>query len=89
MMDMIPTFIDFELGETRGFPFTYEFPESYLTNGESAIGIGGLSYNVSKLHSFLYGDDDYKPSSHVEKLDEKLKDIIGVEDILLPEDKEN
>ena len=88
MMDMIPTFIDFELGETRGFPFTYDFPKSSLTNGESAIAVGGLKYNVSKLHEFLYGDVDYKPSEHVEKLDEKLKDILGSEDILLPEDKE-
>lgn len=81
MMDMIPTFIDFELGDTKGFPFTYEYPESYLTNGESAIGIGGLSYNVSMLHSFLYGDENYKPSKHVQELDEKLKEITGVEEI--------
>ena len=89
MMDMIPTFIDFELGDTKGFPFTYDFPDSSLTNGESAIGVGGLSYNVSKLHSFLYGDENYKPSKHVQELDEKLKDITGVEEMWLPEDKAN
>ena len=89
MMDMIPTFIDFELGETKGFPFTYEFPKKSLTNGESAIAVGGLSYNVGKLHEFLYEDVDYKPSSHVEKLDNMLKDALGTEDILLPEDKTN
>lgn len=88
MMDMIPTFIDFELGETRGFPFTYDFPDKSLTNGESAIAIGGLSYNVSKLHMFLYGDSAYVPSNHVQGLDTKLKDMIGANDILLPEDKE-
>ena len=86
---MIPVFIDFELGETKGFPFTYDFPKSSLTNGESALAVGGLSYNVSKLHEFLYGDKDYKPSEHVEKLDEKLDDLLGIGDILLPEDKEN
>lgn len=88
MMDMIPTFIDFELGETRGFPFTYDFPDKSLTNGESAIAVGGLSYNVSKLHKFLYGDSAYVPSNHVQGLDTKLKDMIGANDILLPEDKE-
>ena len=88
MMEMIPLFVDFELGETKGFPFTYEFPESYLTNGESAISVGGLTYNVGKLHEFLYGDKSYKPSSHVQNLDAKLKDMIGTEDILLPEDRE-
>lgn len=88
MMDMIPTFIEFELGETRGFPFTYDFPDKSLTNGESAIAVGGLSYNVSKLHQFLYGDSNYAPSSHVQTLDTKLKNMLGVEDMLLPEDKE-
>ena len=88
MMEMIPAFIDYELGETKGFPFTYDFPKSSLTNGESAIAVGGLVYNVSKLHEFLYGDKNYKPSDHVEQLDEKLDDILGTGDILLPEDKE-
>ena len=87
MMEMIPLFVNFELGETKGFPFTYEFPENYLTNGESAIAVGGLAYNVGKLHSFLYGNEDYKPSAHVKELDEKLKDMLGTEDILLPEDR--
>ena len=88
MMEMIPTFIDFELGETKGFPFSYDFPKSYLTNGESAIAVGGLKYNVSKLHEFLYEDKAYIPSSHVEELDSKLKDILGTGDILLPEDRD-
>lgn len=89
MMDMIPTFIEFELGEAKGFPFTYDFPNKNLTNGESAIAVGGLSYNVSKLHKFLYNDNDYIPSSHVKSLDSKLKNMLEVGDILLPEDKEN
>ena len=89
MMDMIPAFIDFELGETRGFPFTYDFPPNSLTNGESAIAVGGLSYNVSKLHEFLYGDSSYTPSNHVQGLDTKLKNMLGVEDILLPEDRKD
>jgi hypothetical protein len=89
MMDMIPAFLDFELGETRGFPFTYDFPSKSLTNGESAIAVGGLSYNVSKLHEFLYGDSSYTPSNHVQGLDTKLKNMLGVEDILLPEDRKD
>lgn len=84
MMDMIPTFIDFELGETKGFPFTYDFPKSSLTNGQSALAPGGLVYNVRKLHEFLYGDSDYVPSDNVIEIDTEIKEKTGIDDIELP-----
>ena len=84
MIDMIPVFLEFELGETKGFPFTYDFPESELTNGQSALVPGGLVYNVRKLHEFLYGDDNYIPSDNVIKIDAQLKKKTGIEDILMP-----
>lgn len=85
MMDMIPTFIDFELGETKGFPFTYAYPDASLTNGESAVAVGGLTYNVTKLHQFLYDDNSYTPSYKVRQINDRLKEITEVEDIFLPE----
>lgn len=81
MMDMIPTFIDFELGETKGFPFTYDFPASYVTNGQSALVPGGLVYNVRKLHEFFYGDAKFIPSDKVIEIDAELKEDTGIEDI--------
>lgn len=81
MIDMIPVFLEFDMGETRGFPFTYDFPDSELTNGQSALVPGGLVYNVRKLHEFLYGDDSYIPSDDVIKIDGQLKKKTGVEDI--------
>ena len=87
MMEMIPAFIDFKLGETKGFPFTYAYPDSYLTNGESAVAVAGLTYNVSKLHEFLYSDKDYQPSYRVRQIDEELYNLTGIGEIYLPEDK--
>ena len=84
LMDMIPTFIDFELGETRGFPFTYDFPDSSLTNGQSVLVPGGLVYNVRQLHSFLYGIDNYIPSDNVIDIDGELKRRTGIDDIKKP-----
>lgn len=81
LMDMIPVFIEFEMGETRGFPFTYDFPDSSLTNGQSALVPGGLVYNVRELHKFLYGIDNYIPSDNVIKIDGELRKKTGVEDI--------
>lgn len=81
LMDMIPVFIDFELGETKGFPFTYDFPDSSLTNGQSALVPGGLVYNVRQLHKFLYGIENYIPSDKVIKIDGELKRRTGIDDI--------
>lgn len=81
LMDMIPVFINFELGETKGFPFTYDFPDSSLTNGQSALVPGGLVYNVRQLHKFLYGIENYIPSDRVIKIDGELKKRTGIEDI--------
>lgn len=81
MIEMIPVFLEFELGETKGFPFTYDFPDSSITNGQSALVPGGLVYNVRKLHSFLYGEDDYIPSDKVINIDSQLKKKTGIEDI--------
>lgn len=88
MMEMIPTFINFELGDTRGFPFTYDYPDASRTDGESAVGIGGLEYNVSKLHDYLYGHKNYAPTQKVNEISKRLERITGVGEILLKEDKE-
>ena len=87
MMEMIPTFIDFELGETKGFPFTYDYPEESRTNGESAVGVAGLEYNVSKLHEFLYGDKNYRPTAKVREISDRLEELTGVGEIRLKEDR--
>lgn len=84
MMDMIPTFIEFKLGETKGFPFTYDFPKQSLTNGQSALVPGGLVYNVRKLHEFFYGDTNFIPSDNVIEIDAKLKENTGIDNIELP-----
>lgn len=87
MMDMIPTFIGFELGETKGFPFTYDYPDESRTNGESAVGVAGLEYNVSKLHKFLYGEENYIPTAKVREIAKRLEKMTGVGEIRLKEDR--
>lgn len=75
LMDMIPVFIEFELGETRGFPFTYDFPDSSLTNGQSALVADGLADNVRELHGFLYDIDNYIPTDTIIDIDAELKKL--------------
>ncbi len=79
LMDMISVFIDFELADTKGFPFTYDFPDASLTNGQSALVPKGLVYNVRQLHKFLYDIDNYTPSDNVIKIDGELVRKTGIE----------
>lgn len=75
LMNMMPIIFDFQLSGTQSFP-------NSLTTGElnniSYVFVKGLSYNVSKLHEFLYGEKDYKPSLTVENIGNNLQAYTGV-----------
>lgn len=76
IIDMIPTFIDFNIDGTVGYPYTYSSQEKiYTTDGvglDWPLIIRGLLYNNYKLHEFLFDDKDYKPSSTVNSINTEL-----------------
>ena len=86
LLDMIPILLDFEITGQAGFPTTYTCPDVNFTNGESSVVAQGFSYNVTKLHQFLFGDYDYEPSKVVQGISESLLGITRVEEVTLPED---
>lgn len=69
----------YHLGETMGFP---------AARGEQRIKIGRdnlscvipqtLVSNVTSLHSFLFGEEDYTPSSTVQTISKKISDTSGL-----------
>lgn len=85
IMDLIPLMIDFTLTDTVGFPYTLAMP---TIDGKSFIVAEGLSYNVSKLHEFMYGEPGYMVSPSVRKINDYLIDYTGVDEVKLPEDRE-
>ncbi len=56
---------DFYLGETTGFPFDLKTQD--IDSMDCVVPVT-LSSNVIKLHQFLFGTENYQPSSHVEKI---------------------
>lgn len=86
IMDLIPVMLEFTLGESRGFPFTLETP---TINKASMVVAGGLSYNVSKLHEFLFDEENYVPSDEVMEISDYLENYTGIPTIKLPEDEED
>lgn len=85
VMDMIPTLIDFSLTGSEGFPFTCDTP---TINGASMVVAQGLSYNVTKLHEFLFDEKNYVPSNTVNNISDYLETYTGIPTVRLPEDRE-
>lgn len=68
-------FTKYKFGETTGFPFK-KGSGSIPGKGDSVFPIT-LKSNVSELHKFLYGTEDYQPSSKVVKISGEIATIVG------------
>ncbi len=84
IMDLIPTVLDMNLTANTGFPFTLSTP---TIEGASYVIANGLEYNVSKLHQFLFGDKDYKPTQTVKSISDYIINYSGCSTQLTPEDE--
>ena len=82
MNDILPmakNISKYHLGETTGFP---------AARGEQKIKIGKnnlscvipqtLVSNVTSLHNFLYGEENYTPSSTVQTISKKIAELTGL-----------
>ncbi|SEP76803.1 transcriptional attenuator, LytR family [Lachnospiraceae bacterium RM5] len=86
IMDLIPTVLDFKLSDSTGFPYTCATP---TINGASMVVAQGLSYNVTKLHKFLFDEDNYVPSDTVQTISDYLISYTGIPTVKLEEDEVN
>ena len=59
----------YKFGETQGFP--YESTTANLDVGDSVVATD-LASDVTKLHQFLFGENDYTPSSTVQSISEDI-----------------
>lgn len=85
VLDLIPYMLQFSLTGSEGFPFTCDTP---TINNASMVVAEGLSYNVSKLHEFLFDEKDYDPSQTVETISDYLETYTGIPTVKTAEDRE-
>lgn len=83
VMDLIPTMINFTMAGSEGFPFTCDTP---TINKASMVVAQGLSYNVTKLHEFLFDEENYVPSEQVIAISDYLESYTGIPTVKLKED---
>lgn len=75
IVNLIPVIFDFELSGSVGFP-------SQLTTGTldntSYVIPKGLSANVSELHAYLYGEENYQPTDNVQTVNNYVEGYTGI-----------
>ena len=65
----------YKIGETKGFPI--DRSGARLSGKGSCIIPVTLESNVVKLHEFLFGTIDYKPSSKVVSISNEIRSLVG------------
>ena len=75
IMSYAKDFTRYKFGETSGFPFK-KGSGTIPGKGDSVYPIT-LKSNVTELHAFLFGTEDYQPSSKVVEISGEIAYIVG------------
>ena len=67
----------YQIGETTGFPID-KTSKTLSYKGSCVIPVT-LESNVAELHKFLFGKEDYQPSSTVVELSNKIVSMVGAQ----------
>lgn len=77
MLNMVKLLLDYDLSDSRGFPFLRSSYRFGNTKGDCVIPCD-LETNVRELHEYLYGDDsEYQPSDTVQKYNDIIVNETG------------
>lgn len=77
IMDLVPVMIDYNMVGNDGFPYTLDTPN---VDGASMVVAKGMAYNVSTLHKFLFGEENYQVSAQVQEINDYLINYTGVQE---------
>ena len=75
LLPMVRNVSSYHLGETAGFPFSRQ---TEIIGRMDCVVPTTLESNVKQLHLFLYGDENYNPSSGVKEISAKISEDSGL-----------
>lgn len=79
ILGMAANITKYHLGESMGFPAARSEQKMKIgKNNLSCVIPQTLVSNVASLHSFLYGEENYTPSSTVQTISKKISDLTGL-----------
>lgn len=75
IISLVGEMADLSIGDTTGFPF--EQQPADIAAGDCVVPVN-LAQNVRELHSFLFGQNDYTPSSAVQQISQQIVNDTGI-----------
>jgi LCP family protein required for cell wall assembly len=81
IISMASSMLDYSIEDTTGFPFEHIEKDVY-PNGEKqdAVIPVTLETNVSELHAWLFGEEDYQVTDAVKAISEDIKSLSGLDE---------
>ncbi len=76
ILELMSSAVGFKIGESQSFPSTYA--DRTINRGRVLVP-NSLEENVSTLHQFLFGVEDYQPSDTVTRISDKILKDAGLE----------
>lgn len=78
ILDLLKDIASYDIGETTGFPFEDHIVPNGRVGSASVVVPVDLEKNVSLLHEFLFGEENYEPSDTVKKCSKKIASDTGI-----------
>lgn len=84
IIDMATDITKYSLTETTGFPFKLDDTGHVNVSGKEQYVVTpmDLQTNVSELHKFLFGTEDYTPTATVQDISKTISTIVSFEPIV-------
>lgn len=79
IIKMASAVLEYQIGESAGFPFNPETPESVPGYQGSYVVAAGLADNVKQAHQFLFPEQSYEPTETVSSISDELIYITGIQ----------
>lgn len=78
ILSLLADIASYEIGETSGFPFNDHVKMNGHVGNASVVVPIDLKQNVILLHEFLFEDQEYTPSTTVEKCSQRIASDTGI-----------
>lgn len=75
LVGLVSEMSDVTLGDSAGFPF--EQQAANIQAGDCVVPVN-LAQNVTELHAFLFGQNDYTPSQTVQEISQQIINDTGI-----------
>ena len=78
ILSLLADIASYEIGETSGFPFNDHVKMNGHVGNASVVVPVDLKQNVILLHEFLFEDQEYTPSTTVDKCSQRIASDTGI-----------